>query len=170
MKFGLFLTVILIFLNAPAFSADEDIKLKIIFQSIKSYDGPCPCPYSLKRNGNECGNISAYKRPGGAEPICYETDISEKMIENYKLIMNRKKEELEEKLEAISKEDLKIISEGFEREKLDEEKFEGDNEVLYNEELEEETSEKISKEKFKEDSEKTLETMPEENIEEIKLN
>lgn len=36
-----------------------------------SYDGNCPCPYSLDVNGNLCGDRSAYSRSGGASPACY---------------------------------------------------------------------------------------------------
>ncbi|WP_428031824.1 SH3 domain-containing protein [Ancylobacter sp.] len=36
------------------------------------YVGTCDCPYDLKRNGARCGGSSAYSRPGGREPDCYE--------------------------------------------------------------------------------------------------
>lgn len=36
------------------------------------YVGTCDCPYDLKRNGARCGDSSAYSRPGGREPECYE--------------------------------------------------------------------------------------------------
>lgn len=36
------------------------------------YVGTCDCPYDLKRNGARCGGTSAYSRPGGREPECYE--------------------------------------------------------------------------------------------------
>lgn len=36
------------------------------------YVGTCDCPYDLKRNGARCGGSSAYSRPGGREPECYE--------------------------------------------------------------------------------------------------
>lgn len=45
---------------------------------------PCACPDDLMRNGRSCGARSAYSRPGGAAPLCYPTDVSEAMIENYK--------------------------------------------------------------------------------------
>lgn len=36
------------------------------------YTGICDCPYDYKRNGARCGGTSAYSRPGGREPECYE--------------------------------------------------------------------------------------------------
>jgi hypothetical protein len=49
----------------------------IISQSINSYNGSCPCPYSLMRNGGRCGKRSAYSRPGGFSPLCYPQDVSD---------------------------------------------------------------------------------------------
>jgi hypothetical protein len=45
---------------------------------------PCACPDDSMRNGARCGNRSAYSKPGGAEPLCYETDVTTAMIENYR--------------------------------------------------------------------------------------
>lgn len=36
------------------------------------YIGTCDCPYDLKRNGARCGGSSAFSRPGGRAPRCYE--------------------------------------------------------------------------------------------------
>jgi len=52
-------------------------KRKMIAESIASYRGNCPCPYNTAANGSSCGKRSAYSKPGGAEPLCYETDISD---------------------------------------------------------------------------------------------
>lgn len=38
----------------------------------EAYVGTCDCPYDYKRNGARCGATSAYSRPGGREPECYE--------------------------------------------------------------------------------------------------
>ena len=56
---------------------DDEIRDIIIQQSIASYSGSCPCPYSRARNGSRCGGRSAYSRPGGASPKCYRSDVSE---------------------------------------------------------------------------------------------
>ena len=52
-------------------------KRKMIAESIASYRGNCPCPYNTAANGSSCGKRSAYSKPGGAEPLCYETDITD---------------------------------------------------------------------------------------------
>jgi len=50
-------------------------KQQLIDESIRSYPGSCPCPYSRARNGSRCGARSAWSKPGGYEPLCYESDI-----------------------------------------------------------------------------------------------
>jgi hypothetical protein len=59
---------------------DAQIKKSIIKESIASYAGRCPCPYSVARNGSSCGRRSAYSRPGGASPICYPADVTRDMV------------------------------------------------------------------------------------------
>ncbi len=63
---------------------DAEIKKILIEQSIRSYSGSCPCPYNQARNGSRCGKRSAYSKPGGAEPLCYESDVSDVMVERYR--------------------------------------------------------------------------------------
>jgi len=63
---------------------DSQIKQQIIQQSIASYPGNCPCPYSTARNGSTCGARSAYSKPGGYDPICYPNDVTQSMIEQYR--------------------------------------------------------------------------------------
>ena len=70
--------------------SDKEIKQSLIKESIASYRGSCPCPYSVTRNGRRCGKRSAYSRPGGASPLCYESDVTGEMVEAYR---NRKKGE-----------------------------------------------------------------------------
>jgi hypothetical protein len=53
----------------------------LIYRSITSYPGSCPCPYNLHRAGRRCGGRSAYNRAGGYSPICYDSDVTEAMIE-----------------------------------------------------------------------------------------
>jgi len=64
-------------LSAASAQSDAQVKQQIIRQSIAAYPGPCPCPYSVMRNGRSCGGRSAYSRPGGAAPICYPADIGQ---------------------------------------------------------------------------------------------
>lgn len=62
----------------------EEIKQKIIKQSIEIYPGTCPCPYNTARNGSRCGKRSAYNRAGGYSPLCYPEDVSEQMVSEFK--------------------------------------------------------------------------------------
>ena len=52
-------------------------KRKMIAESISNYSGNCACPYNSAANGSSCGKRSAYSKPGGAAPLCYETDITD---------------------------------------------------------------------------------------------
>lgn len=64
--------------------SDAQVKQAIIAQSIASYRGNCPCPYNRDRAGRACGRRSAYSRPGGASPICFESDVSDDMVTAYR--------------------------------------------------------------------------------------
>ena len=73
--------------TAPVFAAaltDAQIRQALIQDSIASYPGPCACPYELARNGSLCGRRSAYSRPGGYAPLCYDRDITPDMIRQYR--------------------------------------------------------------------------------------
>jgi hypothetical protein len=63
---------------------DAEIKQEIIHASIASYSGSCPCPYSTDRAGRRCGRRSAYSRPGGASPLCYPEDVTQKMVHEWR--------------------------------------------------------------------------------------
>jgi hypothetical protein len=63
---------------------EAEIKREIISRSIASYRGSCPCPYSTDRAGRNCVRRSAYSRPGGASPTCYERDVTQQMVEEYR--------------------------------------------------------------------------------------
>jgi hypothetical protein len=64
--------------------SDAQVKQAIIRQSIASYSGSCPCPYSVARNGSRCGGRSAYSRPGGSAPFCYASDVSAAQVAAYR--------------------------------------------------------------------------------------
>ena len=64
--------------------SDAEIVQQIIRESIASYPGNCPCPYNATRNGSSFGRRSAYSKPGGYAPICYQNDVSAEMIESYR--------------------------------------------------------------------------------------
>lgn len=69
--------ILVVVAPAFAFESDAQVKQQVIRQSIATYPGPCPCPYSVMRNGRSCGGRSAYSRPGGYAPICYPADVSQ---------------------------------------------------------------------------------------------
>ena len=64
-----------------------EIKKILISQSISDYfvyRGNCPCPYNYDIAGRRCGARSAHTKPGGASPLCYESDVSDWMVKQYK--------------------------------------------------------------------------------------
>ena len=69
--------------------SDAQIKQEIINESIANYSGSCPCPYNTDRAGRRCGARSAYSRPGGASPLCYPTDVSQRMVDDYRRRTNQ---------------------------------------------------------------------------------
>ena len=64
--------------------SDEEIRQRIVQDSIRSYAGACPCPESVTRAGRRCGGNSAYSRPGGAKVLCHVEDVSKEMVEEYR--------------------------------------------------------------------------------------
>ena len=65
-------------------TTDSQIKKAIIKESIAEYPGNCPCPYNSASNGSRCGKRSAYSRPGGYSPICYDSDVTQGMIREWR--------------------------------------------------------------------------------------
>jgi hypothetical protein len=64
--------------------SDAQVRQAIIQESIASYPGPCACPYEAARNGSMCGRRSAYSRPGGYAPICYDRDVPPGMVADWR--------------------------------------------------------------------------------------
>jgi hypothetical protein len=56
-------------------ATDSEIRKQLIAASLAAYSGSCPCPYNVDRAGRSCGRRSAYSRPGGRSPRCYDSDI-----------------------------------------------------------------------------------------------
>lgn len=59
----------------------------IVAESRRAYYAggrPCACPDDRMRNGRSCGGRSAYRRPGGASPLCYPADVTAEMIKSYR--------------------------------------------------------------------------------------
>ncbi|PWC54216.1 hypothetical protein TSH7_31540 [Azospirillum sp. TSH7] len=63
---------------------DDEVRQRIIAESIASYPGNCACPYSTMRNGHRCGGRSAYSKPGGRAPICYSDEVTEAMVAQWR--------------------------------------------------------------------------------------
>src|SRR5947199_5256162 len=63
--------------TTKAAKTDAEIRQEIIKLSIARYRGSCPCPYNTDRAGRRCGARSAYSRPGGRSPLCFEQDDTE---------------------------------------------------------------------------------------------
>ncbi|WP_010140081.1 SH3 domain-containing protein [Oceanicola sp. S124] len=68
---------------APSSAEITRARQAIIRQSIAAYPGSCPCPYNVDRGGRRCGGRSAWSRPGGYAPVCYDSDISEARLASY---------------------------------------------------------------------------------------
>lgn len=80
-----FVLAVLCLVSVTAYAqSNDDIKQKIINLSIRNYSGNCPCPYNMDSAGRKCGKRSAYSRPGGASPICYDSDVTAGMIKKYR--------------------------------------------------------------------------------------
>lgn len=70
--------------TANAAISDDTIRQEIIRESLASYGGSCPCPYNTDRAGHSCGRRSAYSRPGGAAPLCFDVDVTDEMVRGYR--------------------------------------------------------------------------------------
>lgn len=63
---------------------DDEVRQRIIAESISGYLGNCPCPFNTMRNGHRCGGRSAYSRPGGRAPICFADDVTDAMVARWR--------------------------------------------------------------------------------------
>ncbi len=70
--------------TAKTAKTNAEIRQEIIKQSIASYKGSCPCPYSADGTGRMCGWWSAYDKSGGASPLCFDKDVTPKMVVDYR--------------------------------------------------------------------------------------
>ena len=73
--------------NVQAKSAgisDNQIKQRIIEESIAAYPGNCPCLFNAMRNGRACGGRSAWSRQGGYSPICYSREVTSEMVKQWR--------------------------------------------------------------------------------------
>ena len=67
--------------------SDAEVRERIVKESIAAYqaDGrPCACPFNVMANGQECGDFSAYNKPGAATPACYPKDVTDAMVKDWR--------------------------------------------------------------------------------------
>jgi hypothetical protein len=64
--------------------SDEQVRKRMIQESIASCLGNCPCPYNLASNGSRCGKRRAWSTPGGYDSFCYLEDISAAQVLAYR--------------------------------------------------------------------------------------
>ncbi len=70
-------------ISAPSSAEVRKATTVLIQQSIASYAGSCPCPYNRDRGGRRCGKRSAWSKPGGYSPICYDSDVTKGRLDSY---------------------------------------------------------------------------------------
>jgi len=67
---------------------DDEIKDRIIEESLTLYNGSWPCPYNIHTSGARCGARSAFSRTDTetslGTPLCYRVQVSNEMIERYR--------------------------------------------------------------------------------------
>lgn len=80
----LFIAFFLFTVNCAFALTDAQIKKILIKQSRNEYPGNCACPYDYKSNGYSCGGTSAWSRDGGYAPLCYSSDVTQQMVNNYR--------------------------------------------------------------------------------------
>jgi hypothetical protein len=81
--FTLLLLPTLVFANKQM--SDAQIRAAIVKESVAKYKGACPCPYSTHPDGTQCGYRSAFHKNPAAKPMCYEINVTLKMVEEYRL-------------------------------------------------------------------------------------
>ncbi len=69
--------------------SDQEIRRLLIERAIANYPGNCPCPYNSARNGSRCGGRSAWSKKGGYAPLCYEEDVTDAMVKEFRKTQGR---------------------------------------------------------------------------------
>jgi hypothetical protein len=67
--------------------SDAEARDQIVKESVAAHQAggsPCACPYNVMADGRECGELSAYSRPGGTAPLCYPKDVTETAIREWR--------------------------------------------------------------------------------------
>lgn len=63
---------------------DEQVRERIVRESVGSYAGSCACPENTDAAGRRCGARSAYSKPGGARPLCYTHEVSDEQVRGFR--------------------------------------------------------------------------------------
>ncbi len=53
---------------------------KVATQRSTTQNPSCPCPYDVAFDGKICGGRSAYAKPGGDEPACYQGETAARQL------------------------------------------------------------------------------------------
>ena len=63
---------------------DAEIRQMMIRASIRAYSDSCVCPYDLASDGSQCSEQSVYSKAEGDKPLCFEHDVDEAMVEEFR--------------------------------------------------------------------------------------
>jgi len=63
---------------------DGQVREQIVRTSVASYSGKCACPYSNDAHGNPCGARSAWSKPGGPKVLCFEHEVTDQQIGQFR--------------------------------------------------------------------------------------
>ncbi|HBT4714411.1 hypothetical protein KZX49_19910 [Klebsiella quasipneumoniae] len=64
--------------------SDDQVRQRIIDDSVASYPGTCACPFNTARSGSSCGGRSAWSKAGGYSPICYKKEVTKEMVKAWR--------------------------------------------------------------------------------------
>jgi hypothetical protein len=63
---------------------DEQVREVFVRESVASYSGQCPCPYSNDAKGDPCGARSAWSKSGGKKLICFTHEVSDQQVREFR--------------------------------------------------------------------------------------
>ena len=64
--------------------SDDQVRQRVIDDSVASYPGTCACPFNTAQNGSSCGGRSAWSKAGGYSPICYKKEVTKEMVKAWR--------------------------------------------------------------------------------------
>lgn len=63
---------------------DAEFRQMMIRASIRAYSDSCVCPHSLASDGSQCSEQNVYSEAEGDKPLCFERDVDEAMVEEFR--------------------------------------------------------------------------------------